>query len=128
MLEMTSIITKNNTLIISGSMRNGNNYLKEIIINQKIEDDFYNKFSELRVWDWVEDFDTFLQYEPLPDGFSWKLAAEIKGQKVKSKGNGTFPKTYNKFVKFLDIICKTDNYQKIKYNNDTENFDIIDGY
>lgn len=128
MLEMTSIVTKNKTLIISGSMRNGNNYLKEIIINQKIEDDFYNKFSELRVWDWVEDFDTFLQYEPLPDGFSWKLAAEIKGQKVKSKGNGTFPKTYNKFVKFLDIICKTDNYQKIKYNNDTENFDIIDGY
>jgi len=128
MLEMTSIVTKNNTLIISGSMRKGNNYLKEIIINQQIEDDFYNKFSELRVWDWVEDFDTFLQYERLPDGFSWKLEAEIKGKKVKSKGNGTFPKTYNKFVKFLDIICKTDNYQKIKYNNDTENFDIIDGY
>lgn len=127
MLGMKSIESENGKLIVLEQNRAGKNFDKSIEINDKIENLFYEKFSELGVWKWVRNFDKFIEGEPLSDGLSWSLIANIKDKKVKSVGNNTCPKSYNELIDFFQKICGISDCEIIKYNKDNET-DIINGY
>ena len=127
MLGMKSIEEENGKLIVLEQKRGGKNLDKEIEINDKIENLFYEKFSELGVWKWVKNFDKFVEGEPLSDGLSWSLIAIIKDKKVKSFGNSTCPKSYNELIDFFQKICGISDCEIIKYNEEDE-IDIVDGY
>lgn len=128
MLSMTSIETKNNKLIFFGTKRDNDSYQKEISIDQNLENSFYDKFNELGIWNWVRNFDKLADYEPLPDGFSWKLSVNIKDKKIQSTGNNTYPKTYNDLIKFFDKISGINNFKDLRYYKDSEMDMVIDGY
>lgn len=128
MLSMTSIETKNNKLIFFGTNRDNDSYQKEISIDQHLENSFYDKFNELGIWNWVRNFDKLADYEPLPDGFSWKLSVNIKDKKIQSTGNNTYPKTYNDLIKFFDKISGINNFKDLRYYKDSEMDMVIDGY
>ena len=128
MLEMNIIESKNDKLIFFGTKRNNVSYEKKISIEQNLENSFYNKFNELGVWNWVRDFDKLAEYEPLPDGFSWSLNANIKDKKIKSSGNNTYPKSYNELIKFFDKISGINNFKNLRYYKDSQMDMVIDGY
>ena len=128
MLGMKSIEAENGKLIILEESRGGGHSDKEIEINDKIENLFYARFSELGVWKWVRNFDKFDKGEPLHDGLSWSLSANIKDKKVKSVGNNTYPKSYNDLIDFFQKICGINDCESIKYNKEDDTDIVIDGY
>lgn len=127
MLGMKSIETENGKLIVLEQNRGGKNSDKVIGINDKIENLFYEKFSELGVWKWVSNFDKFTEGEPLSDGLSWSLIANIKDKNIKSFGNSTCPKSYNELIDFFHKTCGISDCEIIKYNEEDET-DIVNGY
>jgi len=127
-LEMNIIESKNDKLIFFGTKRNNDSYEKKISIEQNLQNSFYDKFNELGVWNWVKDFDKLAEYEPLPDGFSWNLSANIKDKKIKSSGNNTYPKSYNELIRFFDKISGINNFKNLRYYDDSEIDMVIDGY
>ena len=128
MLGMKSIETENGKLIIMEESRGGGSSDKEMEIDDKIENIFYEKFSELGVWKWVRNFDKFDKGEPLHDGLSWSLIANIKDKKVNSVGNNTYPKSYNDLINFFQKTCGISDCESIKYNEEDNTDIVIDGY
>ena len=123
--EMTNsvLISKNSNIELT-KLSERFNLSKSNLVEKLI----YDKFIELGVWNWVRDFDKLAEYEPLPDGFSWNLNANIKDKKIKSSGNNTYPKSYNELIRFFDKISSINNFKNLRYYDDSEIDMVVDGY